>query len=464
LVPPFSAEPAIRCHPGANYHDAVDNTLAYMDQGSFLGLRALGRGPLMQFVWIYDRPVDLDGLRRFQSNLGFGLLGRHIERSPLPFGRHRWVAARGPADLEIAAADRRRDEVWTWADERVCRPIDPEWGPAYRLGVQPLTDGGAAVSLVASHSVADALGLCIAITEAVNGTRRELGYPEPGSRPRGQALRQDLSKTIRSLPDMGRALTATVRLARSARDDLASSVNATPHPVTPGGDHPVVGPTATVWMDLEQWDRRAESLGGTSNSLFAGLASRLALALGREDAQGRVLLSWPVSDRVVGDTRANALTSAMLTADPAKATVTLSEIRRDMKQALTTLAETPNLLLAPLALVPITPKVLARRLETMAAGVGNPSGCSNLGELDPAVNRPDGTDAVALAFRLLEPQVTTGVLDRMGGYLYLASGRVHGQIFVTIGAWTAGGPNTKSRLCDLLRQAVADMELSGTFE
>src|SRR3954469_6536330 len=62
----------------------VDSTLAYIDQGSFLGLRALGRGPLAQYAWIYERQVDLDGLRRFHHNLGRGLLGRRIERSPLP--------------------------------------------------------------------------------------------------------------------------------------------------------------------------------------------------------------------------------------------------------------------------------------------------------------------------------------------------------------------------------------------
>ena len=81
----------------------VDNTLAYIDQASFLGLRALGRGPLIQFTWVYDRPVDIDGLRRFHRNLGHGLLGRLVERSPLPFGRHRWVASTGPVDLDIAA-------------------------------------------------------------------------------------------------------------------------------------------------------------------------------------------------------------------------------------------------------------------------------------------------------------------------------------------------------------------------
>ena len=36
------------------------HTLAYIDQGSFLGLRALGRGPIVQAVWVYDRGVDID--------------------------------------------------------------------------------------------------------------------------------------------------------------------------------------------------------------------------------------------------------------------------------------------------------------------------------------------------------------------------------------------------------------------
>ena len=63
----------------------MDNTLAYIDQASFLGFRALGRGPVPQVLWIYEHPVNLDNLRQFHRNLGHGLLGRRIERSPVPF-------------------------------------------------------------------------------------------------------------------------------------------------------------------------------------------------------------------------------------------------------------------------------------------------------------------------------------------------------------------------------------------
>jgi diacylglycerol O-acyltransferase len=442
----------------------VDNTLAYIDQGSFLGLRALGRAPLMQFTWVYERAVDIDGLRRFHRNLGYGLLGRRIEPSPLPFGRHRWVASTGPADIDIAAGDRPRSEVWTWADDRIRLPIDPERGPAWRLGVQRLTDGGAAVTLVASHSVADALGACLAIADAADGTRRDLGYPPPGSRTRRQALAQDARQTLHSVPDMAKAVVSAARVARTARDDLTTSIKPTAKEATAGDERQVVAPTVAVYMDLEQWDKRAKSLGGTSNSLFGGLASRLGQILGIVSADGLVKLSWPVSERADGDTRANALTAAIIVSDPTKVTTDLTQLRGEMKRALAVLSDTPNQLLGLLALVPITPKPLVRRLEMMASELGSPIGCSNLGELDPAVNRPDGTDADYVSFRLLEPQITTRILDRMGGYLYVASGRIHGQIFVTVGAWRAGGPNSKESLRESVRRVLADMELSGIVE
>jgi hypothetical protein len=86
-----------------------------------------------------------DALKRFHHNLGYGLLGRRIERSPLPFARHRWVAYQGP-DIDIAESARPRDELSDWAGERAQLPVDPEWAPCWRLRVLPLTDGSTAVS------------------------------------------------------------------------------------------------------------------------------------------------------------------------------------------------------------------------------------------------------------------------------------------------------------------------------
>ena len=251
-----------------------------------------------------------------------------------------------PSDLDVAASELSRQEVWEWADRWARLPIDPEWGPAWRLGVQPLATGGAAVSLVASHSVADGRGLCLAIADAVHGIRRDFGYPAPGARTRTKAVVQDLRVAVRSLPETVRGVAATVRTARAelaSRDKRSSEARKRSHPVSIEGDSPVVPPTAMVWIDLEQWDRRAESLGGKSNSLFVGLLSRLALVLGRVGSGGRVQISLPVSDRIDGDTRANALTVLRISVDPALVTETLVDLHADIRAALTALPDSPRI-------------------------------------------------------------------------------------------------------------------------
>ena len=62
--------------------------------------------------------IDIDGLRRFHHQLQQGLLSRRIERSPLPFGRHRWVSANRQPELEIVATPRPREEFDAWLDEQ----------------------------------------------------------------------------------------------------------------------------------------------------------------------------------------------------------------------------------------------------------------------------------------------------------------------------------------------------------
>jgi diacylglycerol O-acyltransferase / wax synthase len=442
----------------------VDNRLDYIDQASFVGLQVLGRGPLIQHTWIYDRPVDIDGLRSFHRNLGHGLLGRLIESSPFPLGRHRWVSSPGPAGLELSARDRPRDEVWAWADETACLPIHPGTGPAWRLAVQPLTNGGAAVALVVSHTTGDALAINLSIADAVNGVRRDLDYPPPGSRTRRSAFMQDGAAAARAIPDAAKAAVGAARIARAESDSLAASVKPSGGGLTPGKDHTVIAPCVIAYFEAEHWDSRSKILGGTSNSLFAGLAARLGQMLGRVDDSGRVKLTWPVNDRIEGDTRANALTTVFVTADPAKVTESLGELRADIKDALTTLSQTRTELLAPLPLVPFIPKPLARVVEKFINQAGSPVGCSNIGEFDPAVNRPDGTDADYLAVRLVEPQITAHTLDRMGGLLFVVSGRVREQIFVTVTAWIPGGPNTKDGLRGTVRQALAEFGLNGIVE
>ena len=133
-----------------------DNRLTFMDQAGIQLLRATGRGQLMQIVWIYEHRLDVDGLRRFHRNFGYGMAGRRVERSPLPFGRYRWVSSLGPqSGIDFVEQPRPRAALSDWVDERSQVPVDPEWGPGWHLGVLPMTDGSTAVSLVGSHHLGD---------------------------------------------------------------------------------------------------------------------------------------------------------------------------------------------------------------------------------------------------------------------------------------------------------------------
>ena len=143
----------------------MSNVLDLVDQTIFRVERAAGVTNLIQCVWVYNRTVDIDGLRQFHHHLQQGRLSRRIERSPLPFGRHRWVSPSGQPELEIVATPRPREEFDAWLNEQANTPLDAEHGPGWHLAVLPFTDGGAGVSLVASHCLTDGVGLC----EAVGG-------------------------------------------------------------------------------------------------------------------------------------------------------------------------------------------------------------------------------------------------------------------------------------------------------
>src|ERR1700761_6717886 len=145
-----------------NALDLFDQTFSSLD-------RATGILGLLQCVWVYDREVDLDGVRRFHRQLQRGRLSRRIERSPLPFGRHRWVAPAGVSDLEVIEKSRPRAEFDTWLSEQAHTPLDAEHGPGWHLAVLPFTDGGAGVSLVASHCLSDGVGGCLAVVGAARG-------------------------------------------------------------------------------------------------------------------------------------------------------------------------------------------------------------------------------------------------------------------------------------------------------
>ena len=192
----------------------MSNVLDLIDQSAFRGERATGATNLLQCVWVYNRTIDIDGLRQFHRHLQRGRLSRRIERSPLPFGRHRWVSPSDQSDLEIVATPRPREGFEAWLSEQANTPVDAEHGPGWHLAVLPFTDGGAGVSFVISHTLIDGVGLCEALADAASGRHDPINWPAPGSRRRRQGLREDARQTARDIPAMGRAVVAAARFAR----------------------------------------------------------------------------------------------------------------------------------------------------------------------------------------------------------------------------------------------------------
>jgi hypothetical protein len=446
-----------------------DNRLAFVDHGFFAGQRAAGHEEVMQVVWVYEHAIDFDGLRRFHHNFGCGLFGRRIERSPLPFARHRWVSAAGPSDIDIAECARPRAELSGWADERSQLPTDPESGPGWHLGVLPLTDGSTAVSLVTSHYLLDGLGFMGALIEALWGNTRDLGYPPPRSRTRLRAVVQDARQTAWDVPEAARALVGLAKLTRRQRQHSAPSP--APRPVAPGGgdgDEPVIVPGVTIEIDLDDWDARAKVLGGTSNTLAAGLTAKLGERLGRRRAgDGAVTLQLPMSERAERDTRAIAVSFARVSIDPTRVTTDLRDARAAINQALKTMRETPNesLQLAPLA--PFTPKRTWKRgVDAALADPDRPVVCSNLGDVGSVVGWLDGSHCEYAYARGMRQHVTRQWLERAGGQLQLLSFRspVLRKIFIHVLAYQPGAENTKPALRELAAHTLAEFDLTGEID
>lgn len=441
-----------------------DNRLALLDQMSFLSVRATGQGSICQCVWIYQRPVDFDGLRRFHHNLGFGLLGRRIERSPLPFARHRWVSHPGAPDIDIAERVRPRDELGAWADERGQLPVNPECGPSWHLGVAHFADGSTGITLVASHLVVDGLGFFLAIADAIRGDTRDLGYPPPQSRTRRRAVLEDGYQTVRGMPEVARAAIRAARLGRRRRSDVTRVRASRPVAVARSSvDDDLRAPGITIHVDLAEWDARANALGGNSNSLFVGFAAKLAERVGcRAADDGTVAISFPVSDRTPGDTRANALSFVIFSADAARVTTDLSDLRGEISQALRTLRETPEELLGVLALASWTPQRVMRKLAEVAYGYTD-VGCSAIGDMDPMVGRADGTDADQVFLRGGRQRVTQESFNRPRGLL-VASGRIGGRIFITVVAHQLDGKASKGDLAEFAAHTLSEFGLTGTID
>lgn len=444
--------------------DQSSNVVPYPDQALFLALRGADQAAVMQALWIYEHPLDPAGVERFHRNLHRGLLGRRIETSPLPFGRHRWVAVSGiEADLGVALVPRPRAELYDWADDQVNLPLDPEWGPAWRMGVQPFDDGSTAISLVISHCIADGSGSVMACLEAMSGVTRDLGYPPPRARLRGRAIREDLRQVIRDLPEIARTARRAVKVLGGRRKQIARPA---PAPSPAGSEILAHTPTASVFIGLSDWDDCAEKLGGNSFSLVAGFAARIAAHLGRTRASdGAVTLMLPVNEREsLENTGGNVVSIANVSFDPEPVTTDLREARTAIREALKQAREVPDEMIELAPLIPFIPKRGIAKMADVAFGFSTdlPISVSNFGDMPADLMRLDGTPAEYLCFRGVDRHVNRATLERRGGILTVTAGRMAGKIAMSVISYQPGGTNTQDGLREVIAKTLGEFGLTGT--
>lgn len=443
----------------------VDNQLAYIDQASFLALRANGHGPMQQLVVVYDHDMNIGRLREVHRNLGFTLLGRRIEKSALPFGRHRWVAAPDQSDMEITPP-RSRSELMSWMDEQAARGVDPERGPAWRMVVVTFTEGGGAITLLVSHSVADVGGILASVYLALSDTKAELDYPKPDSRGKMQALREDWKEFRRALPEIKTAFNearAVIRESKSGSADGGLKPARAVRPVRGAVDTMAFRPTVCAAVPLEEWDERAKELNGNPGALVAGFAARLGFLMGQVRPDGSVQLNFPVSERKKSDTRANALNGMSVNADPNQVLSDLDPLFKGMSTGLRQLFRNRRSVLAPIPLAVVTPKRVVRRLEHLVLGDGPIVGCTNMGDVPAELAEIDGTPPDFILARGVEWPISRAELDRIGNWILVGSCRISGKVMLFVTAWQAGTSNTREQLQQLVSQGLVDFKLKGTF-
>ncbi|WP_405162973.1 hypothetical protein OG203_43050 [Nocardia sp. NBC_01499] len=408
----------------------------------------------IQAVWRYDRPVDLAALADFHTALRHGRLGRVVAAAMIPAAGDRWSARAEFAPLEVTAAI-PRGELETWIAERGRAELRTFGGPAWRLAVTTCDNGESAVSLFASHTIADARALCAAITEAVADKRFDLVYPtdEFG---RMRLLYCDIRDAARRGGALLKAVGLGAQMAMAKRGD-AKGVAAQ----RVADDFRL--PTVEATVAAGRWHAAARARGGSATTLAVAVMAAIATEIGRTDEQGLARLMMPVSTRTEADRRANALAAIDFEVDLRDGVLTdLAPLRALMKEKLRAAAGQSAPPLIPIAVA--LPRGLFNVLVRKVAADATVTVCSNLGELDPAMLSIDGRPAANVRLGLVNQSLDSrAVLTERGGNLYVLVAESAGEITLRVNGFHPPELVDAEQLAALVQRVLGRYELSATL-
>jgi hypothetical protein len=189
----------------------------------------------------------------------------------------------------------------------------------------------------------------------------------------------------------------------------------------------------------------------------------LGVRMGRaRPSDGAVTLLIALSDRNgLDDERGNAMKIGSASVDPSSATTDLAVARSAVREALSALRNGHDEKHALLPITPFVPRSAVRRTADVIFG-DLPVSCSNLGEVAPELARADGTDAEYMLFLPVDQGVTRAAVERAGGQLVVAAGRIAGHVSIGVVGYEVDADNTREWLADRVIRTLADFGLKGT--
>jgi hypothetical protein len=85
-----------------------------------------------------------------------------------------------------------------------------------------------------------------------------------------------------------------------------------------------------------------------------------------------------------------------------------------------------------------------------------------MGDVPPAIQQLDGTDAEYLCIRGVDRNVKRDDLDRRGGLLTLTAVQFAGKVNFGVISYQPGGDNTHESLREAIRKTLGEFGLTGT--
>lgn len=367
-----------------------------------------------QFVWLFDEPVDPARVVLLRDALTRGALARRADRVRLPGARDRWSSSSHAPDVVVQPAPLSPTETLSWTRAQGQAVLDPARGRGWQLAHADLVGGGAIVSLVVSHAVADGA----AMVDAVERTADSRPAPSVPDRPSpGRALLGDLRDSAGQLAEVGRwAASRLVRRPGAAPPPAPTGAKA-PEPArrtAPPG--PWTMPLVVAELDTASVAAAIAAHDGGPTSWFVTAMAAISRASGRTPPTCSVPVALPVSTRTADDLRSNSTRIARVDVTPDEAVGRdLAAVRARCKAAYAELAEAdPASAPIPLALIQMLPDAVIKHLpQPPAAAVL----ASHMGELSEAFCSAVGQTPRSVAAIAHHVDAHADAIRAMGGGL-----------------------------------------------